>query len=430
MTRLLDHISLRGKFTLIGLLAAAMLALPSFFVFRTEWTRQSDAQREAAAIAPARAMLQLLRVTQQHRGLSAQFLGGNEQSAASRAERQAEVDKALAQAEAAIGTLGDARLADAAKRIASEWRPLAADVAGRKLASNASFDRHTALIAQQLAMLQDISNTSGLVLHPEPVGYHLQMAVLMHLPRLTEGLGQLRARGASVLTRGEFTGSDKARLQALVAQARGQAEDVGKSIGSVIAADGALATTLAGPQAAAAKAVTSGLEVAEQQMGLAAPDMPAPEFYAALTRVLDAQFAEVDAAMTQLEANVNGAAAASRLQMAMVGGALALLAALGSGLLWVVSRHTVRSFERALSVAEAVGQGDLAVPAAHAGQDEAARLMRALATMTRQLTDVVGRVRHNADSVATASGQISQGNSDLSSRTEEQATPCSRPPPR
>src|SRR5690349_15139298 len=115
MTRLLDHITLRGKFTVIGLLAVAMLALPSSFLFSAEWTHQSDAQREAAAIAPARALLQLLRLTQQHRGLAAQALGGNEQAGAARAERQAEIDKAMTQALAAIATLGDAKLADAGK---------------------------------------------------------------------------------------------------------------------------------------------------------------------------------------------------------------------------------------------------------------------------------------------------------------------------
>ena len=48
--------------------------------------------------------------------------------------------------------------------------------------------------------------------------------------------------------------------------------------------------------------------------------------------------------------------------------------------------------------------------------------MAALREMQQRLADVVGSVRQNAESVATASSQIAQGNLDLSSRTEEQAS--------
>jgi methyl-accepting chemotaxis protein len=422
MTRLLDHLALRGKFTLIGLLAFAMLALPATLLSHVEWTRQSFAQDEEKGIAPATAVLQLLRVTQQHRGLSGQFLAGAEQAAGARAQRQADVDKAIGQVLAALPALNDAKLTQAGKGLASDWRALASEVADRKIAVPASFERHTALIARQLAMLQDIANTSGIVLHPEATGYHLQMAVLTHLPRLTEVLGQLQARGAAVLTRGEFTGSERAALHSLLTQARSQVVDAGKSLAFAMAGDPALAPALDSRQADAAKAATSGLDMVERQLTASAPDMGGPDYFAAMTSVVDAQFALVDAEMAQLQATVLGAASASRVRLATLTGALVLLAALGVGLLWAVARHTVRSFERALSVAEAVGQGDLSVPATGNGSDEAARLMRSLATMTRQLTEVVGNVRQNADSVATASGQISQGNNDLSSRTEEQAS--------
>ena len=46
----------------------------------------------------------------------------------------------------------------------------------------------------------------------------------------------------------------------------------------------------------------------------------------------------------------------------------------------------------------------------------------ALLRMQGQLANVVGDVRQNAESVATASAQIAQGNLDLSGRTEEQAS--------
>jgi methyl-accepting chemotaxis protein len=49
-------------------------------------------------------------------------------------------------------------------------------------------------------------------------------------------------------------------------------------------------------------------------------------------------------------------------------------------------------------------------------------LLHAIASMQEQLALTVGKIRHSADSIATASSEIAAGNLDLSSRTEEQAS--------
>ena len=90
---------------------------------------------------------------------------------------------------------------------------------------------------------------------------------------------------------------------------------------------------------------------------------------------------------------------------------------------------TVRSLGRALgaepaeaaALARAVAQGDLTVRATLRRGDTGS-LMASLNTMADSLSATVFEVRRNADSVATASSQIAQGNLDLSQRTEEQAS--------
>ncbi len=56
------------------------------------------------------------------------------------------------------------------------------------------------------------------------------------------------------------------------------------------------------------------------------------------------------------------------------------------------------------------------------GDDEVSEFVGALDRMRREMANVVGTVRRNSDSVATASSQIAQGNQDLSGRTEQQAS--------
>ena len=73
-------------------------------------------------------------------------------------------------------------------------------------------------------------------------------------------------------------------------------------------------------------------------------------------------------------------------------------------------------------VAERVRDGDLATSVLDSERDEFTPLLATLSAMQDSLTRVVFNVRQNADSVATASAQIAQGNNDLSGRTEQQAS--------
>jgi methyl-accepting chemotaxis protein/methyl-accepting chemotaxis protein-1 (serine sensor receptor) len=90
---------------------------------------------------------------------------------------------------------------------------------------------------------------------------------------------------------------------------------------------------------------------------------------------------------------------------------------------WVIGRlvttlgaepHEVRA------AAEAVARGDLSQT--FGGAVRPGSVMAAMQQMRSQLQQIVAGVRDNADSVATASAQIEQGNLDLSQRTEEQAS--------
>jgi methyl-accepting chemotaxis protein-1 (serine sensor receptor) len=89
--------------------------------------------------------------------------------------------------------------------------------------------------------------------------------------------------------------------------------------------------------------------------------------------------------------------------------------------IWI-SRKITRPVDDALGLARAIAGGDLTTHVKVVGRDEIAELLKALAAMQGSLVGVVGNVRSNSESVATASAQISQGSNDLSARTEEQAS--------
>jgi methyl-accepting chemotaxis protein len=92
---------------------------------------------------------------------------------------------------------------------------------------------------------------------------------------------------------------------------------------------------------------------------------------------------------------------------------------------WLITRSITAQLGaepgEAAALAQRVASGDLSRPVPLAPGDEHS-MMAQLKRMQDSLVSVVGTVRQNADSVATASAQIAQGNLDLSQRTEEQAS--------
>jgi methyl-accepting chemotaxis protein len=112
---------------------------------------------------------------------------------------------------------------------------------------------------------------------------------------------------------------------------------------------------------------------------------------------------------------------ASRAKYLVLGLLLAAVVLLGL-FSWHIVGLLQRRIRQARQVAEQVRDGDLATRVDDAARDEISPLLSALTEMQQGLSRVVGSVRSNAESVATASAQIAQGNQDLSGRTEQQAS--------
>jgi methyl-accepting chemotaxis protein len=91
-------------------------------------------------------------------------------------------------------------------------------------------------------------------------------------------------------------------------------------------------------------------------------------------------------------------------------------------LAWLMTRSVVLPIRQALDVANAVAQGDLTSNVNVTGKDEIAQLLRSLSEMNGKLSGIVSEVRNGADNIGKASGEIAAGNSNLSQRTESQAS--------
>ncbi|MGK5050389.1 methyl-accepting chemotaxis protein [Janthinobacterium sp. RB2P8] len=118
----------------------------------------------------------------------------------------------------------------------------------------------------------------------------------------------------------------------------------------------------------------------------------------------------------------SGVYQASRsFMLALVLGSMAAGLALGALITRGLTRQLGGEPAYAVKIAGAIAEGDLTVDIRTASHDNAS-LLFAMKAMRDKLVGIVSQVRSGTDTINTASGEIAQGNLDLSSRTEEQAS--------
>ena len=93
-------------------------------------------------------------------------------------------------------------------------------------------------------------------------------------------------------------------------------------------------------------------------------------------------------------------------------------------LLAVVSLRAgiVAPLNQAILIAETVASGDLSQEFSSELQGDFGRLLGALGTMEDTLTDLVSRIKQDADAISASAADIDHGNTDLSRRAEDQVS--------
>ncbi len=194
--------------------------------------------------------------------------------------------------------------------------------------------------------------------------------------------------------------------------------------------DAALAALVAKQKALLAD-VTGIIEPIAQQLTDAKMDATAALAYAAQANApLDALQANLSSILKSQKdglAAIRGEIAtssmiASTARLVLVGLTLAIFLPL----MWVTLRSICGPLDQAVAVATRIASGNLSGRVSTEGQDEPARLMKALADMQQSLRNLVGQVRESSESIEVASSEVASGNTDLSQRTELAASHLQR----
>ncbi len=415
------------KFAVLGGLTFVLLVPPTAHVVVGEINHIQARERQRAGLVPAADVLRLVQLTQQHRGLTNTLLNGDASKQAPRQAKQLEVEAALSKVLNTAGAIGNARVGGRRDRLRSAWQALSAEVAGGKLAAPASFARHSALIKEELALVDDLMDASGLSRDTVAATHHLSLAALRSLPQLSELMGQARARGAGYLAKGQLDPTDRVTLSQLVEAVQDQALHVAADLDHASDADAAALAPLGQRRTQAVATAEDTVKLIQSQLLEASALTLAPgNYFSTVTGHIDAQFALGAATFEVLNAEFERELAKTRRTLWVLLPLIVLGGAVAAWLIVTIARTTSRSMAQALAASKALAEGDLGFRAKAETHDEVGMMLHALGGSASALAEVVAHIKTSSDSIATGSDQIAVGNADLSQRTEEQAANLQR----
>ncbi|WUR14565.1 methyl-accepting chemotaxis protein [[Empedobacter] haloabium] len=419
---MLARLTLPQKFLLLGAIAVLMIAIPTWLYLRTANEAMTTYEAEQRGLPAVVRVLQAVKLTQQHRGLSAIALNGGG-TEGRRAERQKDVDAMFGELDAVVTAADNADVAALWRDARRDWETVRDAVAAQRINAADSFATHTAVIGRLLRIGELVGDIYGLSLDPHVDSYQLIQAMYYQMPALTEELGKLRARGAVLLTRKEGSQDDRFIVAQLLARAEDRLGQMRNAFDKSAHANPRVASEL-GPLMQAASSATLALAQRTQSdiVRPVALTASADEYFAATTQTIESLYAANDAASRLLGKQLGERVDAfERDRILML---LAQLALVG-GAAWtgvLVARSITRPLNQAVDVAQRVAGGNLVNDFDVGPPTEVGQLLRALRDMSESLGRIVGEVRGSVDTINAATHDIASGNADLSARIESQAS--------
>ena len=419
--RFILNLTLPQKFLLMAILALLLFAIPTSILVRDQLEKINGAETEEAALVPASALIKLIQITQQHRGMSALFLNGDINIIAQRQAKQQALNDVLIDIETNFSAWGSIK--EKANHLTNEWKYLSQAVANKTIPASDSFSRHTALITEELALLQNLANESGIVLHPYANGYHLQMALFTHLPKLSEDLGKMRGLSASLLKRGKSTPDELLYINTITSLAKENLSDAHKSITLAINADAFTNQQLSSPLADLTNITNEGIKLTQQKVVQASKlDYDSAQYFAYMTRVIDMQFGFINTSFKVLQQEFQANKSSAKNTLYVAAGAICALGLISLIIMLIVMRNTNDAMNTALNLTRAVANGDLTKVIKSTSRDEIGQLLQDLHKMQTNLRHLIAQIQVSAESINNGAQEISAGNTNLSQRTEEQAS--------
>lgn len=277
--RFVQNLKFAEKFLLIFLLLLIPLTYASYYLLDDVHQHAQEKQLELDGLQYAVQVSALLELIPQHRGMANGLLQGDERFHARIAALQPALEKALADADAADRRWGtELQLHKPWQQIRSRWLELYGGA--RQLTAEASWQQHTALIADYLDLIFRITINSPLYTEDDPATRHLMEVNFHYLPQLIEALGQLRGSGSGMIADGKISDMEHREFARLMSAVSALSREVKRNMGFAFEQSLPLQNAFSGPaNQAVSQAEGYAALVQAQVLRPATPAISAPLYF-------------------------------------------------------------------------------------------------------------------------------------------------------
>lgn len=407
--KVLESLSLPGKFSLLGLLCLALIAAPTSLYVLGALSESRQAVQESHGIQPVQELIRLVQLIQQHSGLSSAVLGGNGALHGQRQDKQAEVEREFEQTERELREAAvPPAILDALQQARRQWVEMASQISTAAVDGSRSMTLHVQLIMTCLQVEDSLLDHFELSLDPIFETYYLITGSLVELPQTSELLGQLSAIGALHLAQGRIQPEQRAVLVSLSTQAMNSFDKLTRAFTKVNAASPDFNALLSAPLAALRPQLEQTLKLTDTYLISASePRYPAADYIEAYTRTIDALFNFNRPAMDALAKALEARRDDGRQSIVLMSIGLLVMLLAGAALATLIVLRLLQQLKGALTAAELITGGDLSHPIDPLGTDEPARLLLALQRMQEGLRATVKHIMSSAERLALTAGELS-----------------------
>jgi methyl-accepting chemotaxis protein len=404
---LLNRLRYPAKFLLISIVFLVPLFTMGYLLQTEISDKIAFMSAERSGIAYITRLRQPIQHLQQHRGMAAAFFAGDASFRDKMTAKQRAIDEAFSAVADIDRELGaQLEVAGRARDLQREWETLKAGVFS--LAGPESFERHNALVAGVIGLIEQVADTSGLVLDPELDSFYLIDLVVGHFPALTEAMGQARAIGSRVAAAGAHSKDSWAQLAIRADRIRDNEEGLKRNLKVVFDHNGDLRRELGGVGEAASVSVAEFSALVQRDLLESDTiSVKAEAIFSASTQAIDQIFDLYDRVLPALDALMAERIVAYEAKRTA---AIAVMVVVFMLVGYLFHAFYV-SVLRTITVFEAAGrqleEGDLTARFTIQSHDEMARIAATLNHMVEGFGKVVAKVLRSTDQVASAAEELS-----------------------
>ncbi len=419
---LMNRIRYNTKFLLIGGAVTLVILVLLSSVYTSLNRDIESAVDEQSGLRMLKPINQVARVMQQHRGLSAGVLSGNEAMKDQRAAKEKEVSDAVAAADAALSA--KLRETPAWKSIRQDWTTI--QTQGLTWSQPDNVKRHTAMLTKVLQFMVDVADDTELTLDPVMDTYYFMDTIVTKMPAMLEQMGITRARGTALLTRKEISQAQRIEISSTIAQMDGTLKAQNINLEKVIR----FAPYLQGALSVPTKAFSDG---AEKIFALVRDDILGEKFgtnpqdyFALTTQEIDLGYKVMfDTLIPQFEQQLQGRVDKARKVLMLEIGLAILIAVLVAYLGLGTYYSVMNSVDDFSSGARRLADGDLTAEFDTHGADELHAAGKDFNGMALAFRKLLGGIQGDVRQLNMAAEQLAASSQQISVSTATQSDSAS-----